>query len=96
MTNANPTLKRTPHPGIYRKTNGRFVVRYRDGERVRSRTFDALADARIFKNERDAAKRERALRDSIEAVDDAAANWLDKLHVRIERLEERVAALEAR
>lgn len=54
MTKTDPTLRRRIQPGIYKKPNGRFVVRYRDGARVRDRTFDTLADARFFKVDREA------------------------------------------
>jgi hypothetical protein len=60
------TAKRTRvRPGIYLKPNGRFVVRYRDGERVRDRTFESLREAEQFKTERGtvAAERQRLLAD---------------------------------
>ena len=83
MTNTNPTRRRRIQPGIYKAPNGRFIVRYRDGARVRDRTFDTLADARRFKIDREAG-RSREQADGIHLDDDTVERLADAIARRLE------------
>ena len=87
MTNANPTPpKLRIEPGIYRKANGRIIVRYRDGARVRDRTFDTLDKARRFKAAigKNATEVDSARRDPIHLDDDTVERLADAIARRLE------------
>ena len=83
-SSTDPTRRRRVQPGIYKKANGRFIVRYRDGDRVRDRTFDTLRDARRFKVDRELDRPQ------------IAGGAVGDLQRRVDDLEQRLAALEAR
>lgn len=83
MTKTDPTRRRRIQPGIYKKANGRFIVRFRDGDRVRDRTFETLADARRFKIAREAG-RDREQADGIHLDDDTVERLADAIARRLE------------
>ena len=59
-TNTNQPVRVPGHPGIYRRSR-RYVVRYRDGSKVVSKSFETLAQAAAFKAEQRIQRAQAAL-----------------------------------
>ena len=75
-------LERTKYPGIYKRSDGLYVVRWKDRGRSRKRLFRTLALAREFKGKLDGGQRQTPSR---ERVADHFDRWIDSYRGRTSR-----------
>jgi integrase len=75
-------LERTKYPGIYKRSDGPYIVRWKDRGKSRKRLFRTLALAREFKGKLDGGQRQTPSR---ERVADYYDRWIDSYRGRTSR-----------